>query len=579
MQMFTTFGSFSIAAGILLIFLIFVMLAAERRTEMGVARAIGTRRGHLVQTFLFEGAVYDVVAAAHRRRARHRGVVRDGRRCRARGRHESAVAVASSTRCAGRASSWPTRSECCSRSLVVALSAWRVSVVNIVTAIRNLPDARRRPRAGAGLVSERGGSRARRAPDRERAEQRARRCRSCSALRSSSSVCVPVLRAVARAGPARLHGRRPRPRRARGCSRSGSSRRWCRTRRWTSRCGSSAVCSSWWARRGPSSTTPTRCSAASPALFGRVRALAGVLRISAAYPLKTRLRTGMTFAMFTLVVFTLVVGTTTTGAFVVGVRARRVVQRRLRRPRGHEPAQPDHRHGSRAAAHPRHRSSRRSRWSPRSRTFRSRCARPESARSTSTIPFAASTTPTCATRRTSSAAEQSGTAPDRAVWDAVRTGSHLAVVDANIVPHRRNWNFGAITDLRLHGFFAEDKSFQPVPLDVRDPETGRTTRVDRDRNAARQRSVRGRRHLDVATDARVLRESGSADDLLHSPRARCERPTVRGSARVRVPGQRSDGRLVRQAREGQRRRVGRDRSVRSRASWGSAWSSASPRSA
>ena len=56
MQMFTTFGTFSIAAGILLIFLIFVMLAAERRTEMGVARAIGTRRGHLVETFLFEGA-------------------------------------------------------------------------------------------------------------------------------------------------------------------------------------------------------------------------------------------------------------------------------------------------------------------------------------------------------------------------------------------------------------------------------------------------------------------------------------------------------------------------------------------
>ena len=55
-SMFTMFGSFSIAAGILLIFLIFVMLAAERRSEMGVARAIGTQRGHLVQTFLFEGA-------------------------------------------------------------------------------------------------------------------------------------------------------------------------------------------------------------------------------------------------------------------------------------------------------------------------------------------------------------------------------------------------------------------------------------------------------------------------------------------------------------------------------------------
>ena len=34
MSIFTTFGTFSIAAGILLIFLIFVMLAAERRGEL-----------------------------------------------------------------------------------------------------------------------------------------------------------------------------------------------------------------------------------------------------------------------------------------------------------------------------------------------------------------------------------------------------------------------------------------------------------------------------------------------------------------------------------------------------------------
>ena len=64
MSFFTTFGTFSIAAGILLIFLIFVMLAAERRSELGIARAIGTRRGHLVEMFLFEGVAYDLVAAA-----------------------------------------------------------------------------------------------------------------------------------------------------------------------------------------------------------------------------------------------------------------------------------------------------------------------------------------------------------------------------------------------------------------------------------------------------------------------------------------------------------------------------------
>ena len=63
MSMFTTFGSFSIAAGILLIFLIFVMLAAERRGELGIARAVGTRRRHLVQIFLYEGVAYDLIAA------------------------------------------------------------------------------------------------------------------------------------------------------------------------------------------------------------------------------------------------------------------------------------------------------------------------------------------------------------------------------------------------------------------------------------------------------------------------------------------------------------------------------------
>jgi putative ABC transport system permease protein len=46
------------------VFLIFVMLATERRSEMGMARAIGMRRGHLVQMFVSEGMIYDLVAAA-----------------------------------------------------------------------------------------------------------------------------------------------------------------------------------------------------------------------------------------------------------------------------------------------------------------------------------------------------------------------------------------------------------------------------------------------------------------------------------------------------------------------------------
>ncbi len=63
-SIFSLFGFFSILAGILLIFLIFVMLATERRSEMGMLRAIGVQRRHLVQMFVVEGMIYDLLAAA-----------------------------------------------------------------------------------------------------------------------------------------------------------------------------------------------------------------------------------------------------------------------------------------------------------------------------------------------------------------------------------------------------------------------------------------------------------------------------------------------------------------------------------
>ena len=61
---FIVSGLFGIAAGMVLIFLIFVMLAAERKSEMGMARAIGAQRGRLVEMFVFEGTAYDLAAAA-----------------------------------------------------------------------------------------------------------------------------------------------------------------------------------------------------------------------------------------------------------------------------------------------------------------------------------------------------------------------------------------------------------------------------------------------------------------------------------------------------------------------------------
>ena len=62
-RVFALFSLFALAIGLLLIFLIYVLLAAERRAEMGVARAIGVQRRHLVLMFLFEGTVYDLLAS------------------------------------------------------------------------------------------------------------------------------------------------------------------------------------------------------------------------------------------------------------------------------------------------------------------------------------------------------------------------------------------------------------------------------------------------------------------------------------------------------------------------------------
>lgn len=63
-ELFGTIGGFSVAAGILLVVNLFVMLAGERKSEMGTLRAVGLRRGHLVRAYSMEGATYGLLAAA-----------------------------------------------------------------------------------------------------------------------------------------------------------------------------------------------------------------------------------------------------------------------------------------------------------------------------------------------------------------------------------------------------------------------------------------------------------------------------------------------------------------------------------
>ncbi len=134
---FVVLGLFSIAAGMMLIFLIFVMLAAERKIEMGMMRAVGTKRSHLVQSFMSEGMVYNVGAAAIG--------------C-ALGVGVSIVMVRILARLFssedfGIAFHVTPRSLVVSYSigvvltfLTVTFSAWRTGALNIVSAIRDLPD-------------------------------------------------------------------------------------------------------------------------------------------------------------------------------------------------------------------------------------------------------------------------------------------------------------------------------------------------------------------------------------------------------------------------------------------------------
>ena len=63
-ELFTSIGFFSVIAGILLLVSIFVMLAEERKKELGMLRAVGLRRAGLVGSFSLEGWMYALASAA-----------------------------------------------------------------------------------------------------------------------------------------------------------------------------------------------------------------------------------------------------------------------------------------------------------------------------------------------------------------------------------------------------------------------------------------------------------------------------------------------------------------------------------
>ncbi|HEV2129260.1 MAG TPA: FtsX-like permease family protein, partial [Thermomicrobiales bacterium] len=135
-SVFLVLGLFSIAAGILLIVLIFTMLAAERRAEMGMERAVGTHRRQLIQQFIAEGSGYALVA----------GLVGTGLGVLA------ALGIGQGMKLIF-GDYVPIEPYVAPRSLVAAYclgmvitfmavvgSSWKISRLNIVAAVRDIPD-------------------------------------------------------------------------------------------------------------------------------------------------------------------------------------------------------------------------------------------------------------------------------------------------------------------------------------------------------------------------------------------------------------------------------------------------------
>jgi len=474
MAFFTTFGSFSIAAGILLIFLIFVMLAAERRGELGIARAVGTRRGHLTQMFTFEGAAYDVVAAIVG--AILGAIVAFGMV------FLMAKAFGAENEDAGLqvefAFTWQSLLIAFALGVlltlvVVAFSAWRVSTMTIATAIRNLPEPpvvrpRRRIVLGGlgGLLGV---------------------LLVLTAGNAATPLMLGVSLFIVSLVPlARLVGIPDRI----AYTVAGLTMvvllllPWSM---WESVFGPLAMDFSTWIVSGLMIVVGAvwvivynadLLLGAMMAALGRIKALTPLLRMSMAYPLKSRFRTGTTLAMFTLVVFTLVTGSTSTGSFQAAFNDVDTFGGGfdIRAGTGARAAIPDmgaalrERLGARASDYP---------------VVGSQSVLAVDARQLGTgRPFENyhvrgldSSFLSHTTFQLGSIAR--GYKSSRDVWMALQEHVGLAVVDSLVVQRRDNFGFNVMpSDFKVTGFYADEgKPFDPVPVEVLDKQTGEKTRL------------------------------------------------------------------------------------------------------
>jgi len=473
MAFFTTFGTFSIAAGILLIFLIFVMLAAERRSELGIARAVGTRRGHLVQMFTFEGTAYDLAAALVG--ALLGALVALG----------MVTVMASAFGASDADTGLQIEFAVTPRSLfiafaigllltlvVVAVSAWRVSVMNISTAIRNLPEpptGRRRRRFVLAAVAIALGV-------------------LMIVSGTSSGTATPVNLGVSLV----LLGLIPLLQVVGASDRTAYTLcggaivvllmlpwEW-----WDAVFGKLAMDFSTWIVSGLMIIVGAILILVFNAdallglvmrTFGRIRSLTPVLRMSMAYPLAARFRTGTTLAMFTLVVFTLVTGTASNGSFVHAmgvddfgggfqVRAGTTGTRPIDDMAGELRSTPGVDAADYVAVGSQSVLAVEAKQTGGGRPFETYLVRGLD------DSFLANTT-------FGLGDIAQGYGSEAEVWAALRTQPGLAVVDSRIVPRRDNWSFEVPPDFRLSGFYYEEGDFRPTPIVVVDEQTGNTLRL------------------------------------------------------------------------------------------------------
>jgi putative ABC transport system permease protein len=297
-SIFLLFGQFSVAAGVLLIFLIFVMLAAERKHELGIARAVGMRRGHLMRMFAFEGALYALLASAIGSVA---GVGVGWLMVRVIG---EAFAGSGFTVRFATSPENVVIAFCLGMVLtfaVVLISSWRVSRLNVVRAIRDIPEpdnkgrsvkgvllALATPLAGAGMVWQ-----------GLQAEQMGPYMLGLSLLIVGAALLARVLRVPERisftvAGMLLLAlWLLPVSFAPSGMS-EGIDLFFIS--------GVMIVLAGVWVIIYNSDLLLGTVVA----MFGWLRGMPPVLRAAVSYPLQSRFRTGMTLAMFSLVIFTIV---------------------------------------------------------------------------------------------------------------------------------------------------------------------------------------------------------------------------------------------------------------------------------